>query len=98
MSIEKMYGIYDLKARQYEQPLYLPHHAAAIRMVKDIMDNPKSIIGKYPEDFELHYMGTYDKETGLHANVNVPELIISLANLAATFIAQKHQNQGEKNE
>lgn len=63
------YSIFDLKSRTFGDLISLPSEkdASAIRWLMMVMTqetkNP-SLMQKYPQDFELHYVGKYDQETG----------------------------------
>lgn len=62
------YSIYDRKARSFGDLLAFPsaEKDAAIRWFRDMVldENPKNYIRKYPEDFDLYYLGKLDKQTG----------------------------------
>lgn len=63
------YSIFDLKARTFGDLIALPtdKDAAAIRWLSMVLDQPNktpSILQQNPEDFELHYLGEFDVESG----------------------------------
>lgn len=62
------YSIYDRKAKSFGELLSFPscEKEAAKRWFRDIVLNndPKNYIAKYPEDFDLYYIGFFDKSSG----------------------------------
>lgn len=69
------FAIFDLKSRTYVEPFFAPAEAPVIRSLTDLFGNPKASESPYvrfPNDFELHKLGTFDNETGkLKAGVEV---------------------------
>lgn len=64
----KVFSIYDQKARVFGNPFVAPTTGLAERMVKDIMRNPGHALAKYPEDFTLYEVGTWDDADGNFIN------------------------------
>lgn len=61
------YSIFDLKARTFGDLIALPtdKHPAAIRWFSMVLAGKNAgMIKDHPEDFELHYIGEFDVETG----------------------------------
>lgn len=58
-----LYVIFDVKAKFYNKPFYLPNTATAIRTFTDLANDMNTDIGKHPEDFILFEIGTYDDAT-----------------------------------
>lgn len=72
----EMYAIRDKKAETFFQPMYMPHHASAVRQFSTAIQKGEGDLANYPDDFDLYYIGTYDQKTAMHSNVT-PELIIT---------------------
>lgn len=68
------YSIFDRKAKSFGDLLAFPSNEteAAIRWFRDIAmdENPKNYIRKYPGDFDLFYLGKFDKQTGDFVSVS----------------------------
>ena len=68
------YSIFDRKAKTFGDLLAFPslEIEAAIRWFRDIVmdENPKNYLRKYPEDFDLFYLGKFDKQTGDFVSVS----------------------------
>lgn len=62
------YAIYDRKAEVFGDLMvfFSPEPAAAKRWFYDmVMDkNPNNYLGRYPDDFDLYYLGKFDKQLG----------------------------------
>lgn len=62
------YSIYDRKSKTFGDLLAFPsdEKGAAVRWFRDMVldENPKNYIRKYPDDFDLYYLGKFDKQTG----------------------------------
>lgn len=58
----KLYSVLDVKAQQYGPIMALHHDAVAIREFAAAIDQPNSMISQYPQDFELHCVGTFEAE------------------------------------
>lgn len=57
-------SILDLKAESYRFPQFYPSLGQAIRAFQTSANDPEIEIGRYPEDFVLCEMGTFDDKTG----------------------------------
>lgn len=73
---QKMYSIRDAKAEIYHVPFYNKTHGEAERNLKQLLNDEKSSISQYPEDFDLYYIGTYDDQTGVIKALATPQHIV----------------------
>lgn len=76
----KIFTIRDAKG-SFHEPFYAESHGLAERTFKNWRDQENSQIGKYPEDFDLYYVGNYDKQTGTILALETPDHIIKAINL-----------------
>ena len=60
----KIFTIFDSKVESYSVPFFQPHVGHAIRQFTDLVNDPKTSVGKYPEDYTLFEIGEYDEVTG----------------------------------
>ena len=58
-------AVKDTKQGTFGAALWFRTIEAAIREFRHEAMNPDSMIGKYPEDHELWYVGKFDQETGI---------------------------------
>lgn len=64
--MKKMFSIYDRKSGSYGPLFCVPHDAIAIRELGAAMQQERSTLAQYPDDFELHCLGEfYDVEEGV---------------------------------
>lgn len=63
--ILKVYSIFDVKADVFNAPFFTGTHGLAIRNFKDVANDKATSIGKYPADFKLVCIGSYDDSRGL---------------------------------
>lgn len=59
--IQKLFTVYDSKAETYLQPFCAPTKGIAIRSFQDSVRDTSSNLHKYPEDFTLFELGSYDQ-------------------------------------
>lgn len=62
--ILKIFSIRDTKAESYGVPFFQPTEGEAERSFRTAVNDPKSKLSLYPEDFDLFYLGVYDDATG----------------------------------
>lgn len=62
--ILKVFSVFDCKASAYMQPFFMASVGEAIRSWQEVSNDGKSTISKYPGDFTLFEIGSYDDQTG----------------------------------
>jgi hypothetical protein len=55
-----MYAVLDLKAGNYTQPYYCANENVGIRMFDTAVNDPQTMMSKYPADFMLFEVGEFD--------------------------------------
>ncbi len=58
--IHRIFSVYDLKAEAYLQPFFCPTKGLAIRSFTEIINDRNHNFSKYPEDYTLFELGTFD--------------------------------------
>lgn len=71
----KIYSIRDAKAEIYNVPFYKKTHGEAERDFAELCRDEKSMVSKYPEDYDLFFCGIYDDQTGLVESLKTPQHI-----------------------
>lgn len=61
----KAYTFLDSKTGVHSQPMFFASDGAAVRAALDLGSDPSTIIGKFPADFVLYYIGGFDDATGM---------------------------------
>lgn len=57
-------SVYDRKAAVYARPFVTPNRAMARRSFESARQDPTTELHKFPEDFSLYVLGTFNDETG----------------------------------
>lgn len=60
----KLFSIRDTKGEMYNQPFFKHTHGEAERYFREVKADDKSLVCKYPEDFDLYYVGAFDTIKG----------------------------------
>lgn len=61
----KLYSVKDVKAASYFRPFPSVNDQVAIRDLKTLVNTNESEVAKYPEDYELWFLGEFDEKTGV---------------------------------
>lgn len=60
----KIFAIKDLKIGSFTKPFVDTHEQNAIRGFEQVINDKQSMYAKYPEDFELWKIGSFNDESG----------------------------------
>lgn len=60
----RLYSYYDKQAETFSQPIVQHTDGLAIRNFQEAVNNPDMVFSKFPDDFELYYLGDIDDSTG----------------------------------
>lgn len=74
--ILKVYSIRDQKGEIFNTPFFKKTHGEAERDFRSLVGDEKSFVNKYPEDFDLYYLGQYDDNTGKFDPIDTPQHIV----------------------
>jgi len=75
---QEMYSVYDRKLREYGHIVLSPNRAAVARSLQMGVRGSGSVMEKYPGDFELHKVGTFNTSTGEVTANGRPEVLTTL--------------------
>ena len=62
--MKKAFTIYDAKAECHSTPFFCDTVGLAIREMEQVVTDSKTSVSKYPEDFTLFEVGSYDPQSG----------------------------------
>jgi hypothetical protein len=65
-----IYSIYDKAIKAYNRPFMVRHEVQALRDFRRVVNDEQSNIYGNPEDFCLHYVGTFDDQTAKFTQEN----------------------------
>lgn len=77
----KVYSIRDAKAEIFNLPFFKKTHGEAERDFNTLVNDDKSSVHAYPDDFDLYYVGTYDDCTGKLLTLDTPQHIVKAVQL-----------------
>ena len=60
----KTFTIRDSKGEFYSPPFFQKTHGEAERSFKQLVQDQQSQVSKFPEDYDLYYIGEFDDNTG----------------------------------
>lgn len=73
MSKLNIYSVRDEKAKAYANPFFVPTTGMALRGFEQECLNKDSMLCKYPEDYNLFCLGSWDPSTGKVDHLEVPQ-------------------------
>lgn len=79
----KAFSIRDAKAEIFHAPFYKGAFGEAEREFKMMVDDEKSKLSRFPEDFDLYHVGEYDDQTGVFASLDTPKHMMKAVTLVA---------------
>jgi hypothetical protein len=71
----KVFSIHDQKAEAYNTPFFQKTKGEALRNFTTGVNDPKTTLNQYPEDFDLWEMGDWDDQTGKFEPYETPKHI-----------------------
>lgn len=75
MAVLEVYTVHDSKVGAFLAPWYARTRGEAIRSFTEACKDPNTMFGKYPADYRLWFVATYDEATGFF-EVRKPEPVI----------------------
>lgn len=64
MVLLRLYSIYDCKAEQFSPPQVYHNNMLALRAFEGLVNDDKTLINSYPEDFSIYYIGNLGDSDG----------------------------------
>lgn len=89
----KMFCMYDRKSLIYNPPLFCHNSGHALRVFTDIFRQADSVVGRYPDDFQVWEIGTFDDQTGATVALLKPHLLCAGTELMP--VKPKEANHGD---
>lgn len=78
---QEIFTIRDAKANSYGIPFYSPTPGTAERQVRELTNDPQSLVCKYPEDYDLYKIGSFNQLTGQIEILDTPQHICKAVSL-----------------
>jgi len=89
----KLFAIRDVKSEAYCPPMAITTVGLAVRGFSDECLNPKSDLSRYPADYMLYEIGTYDPNTAVITSLPVPVFVASATEMIAKAKQVRLQNE-----
>lgn len=86
--ILKVFTIRDQKAEIFNTPFFQKTHGEAERNFRTLVNDSKSTISQFPEDFDLYFLGEYDDNLGTFKSLDTPQHVIKAIQLVESKPAQ----------
>lgn len=80
-----LYAVQDVKADRFNSPFPSQTHAEAMRTFGETCLNTKTLWNKYPEDFRLFLVGSFDDTTCQMESIPVPTFLAA----ATDYVQEK---------
>lgn len=82
----KAFSIRDQKGEIFHTPFFKHTIGEAERDFSSLVRDDKSQVSKFPEDFDLYHVGSYDDQTGVFQALDTPHHVTK----AVTLINKPH--------
>lgn len=76
--IKRMFAIYDAKTQVYHPPFMAHNEQDAMRQVLEVISEGRNMISKYPADYTLVEVGSFDDSKGIVTGSDCAKIIIQL--------------------
>lgn len=73
---QKVFAVRDSKAECFGNPLFMKTTGEAERGFKTAVNSPETAYSKYPEDYDLYEIGSYDDQTGTLTAFETPHHVV----------------------
>lgn len=74
--LHEVYSIRDAKTEVFSPPFLQKARGEAERSFSQLSNDPETSIGRYPEDFDLYYLGQFNDNSGAYTLLDTPKHII----------------------
>lgn len=78
---KRIFSIRDVKTGVFGDPVVVPHLAVLIRQLTEVASDPKTVLAKFPEDFQVFEIGGYVEDTGCLLPLANPTFILNVTEL-----------------
>lgn len=79
----KAFSVRDSKVGAYNTPWFQKSIGEAERSFNELVKDEKSMVSKYPDDYDLYFIGDYDDQTGVFSPLDTPQHIMKAVNVPA---------------
>lgn len=69
----RAYTLHDVKALSYSPPFFVQNDAMAVRMVKDLVSDNSTTVGRHPSDYKLYCIGFFEDDAAKLTPLSIME-------------------------
>ena len=80
----KIFALNDSKLGEFGQPFFFTSPGQAVRLLQDLVRDPKTTDSQHPEDFRLYLLGTYSPSSGQFQSLDAPEYLAKASDFVET--------------
>lgn len=80
-------SVYDQKARYFSAPFTSSTEETAVRDFARAVSDTRSMVDKFPQDYELHLLGSFNELSGEIEPVSIPKLLAKGADYILSEVA-----------
>ena len=91
--LSKVYSVRDKKTEMFNPPFYQATHGEAERSFHRLVNDPKTNINQFPEDYDLYYLGEFDDNKGQLISMDSPVHVVQALQLHTGTEAKARQEQ-----
>lgn len=92
----KVFSIRDSKAETYNTPWYKSTEGEALRDFHTAVNDPQSFLNKYPKDFDLYLLGSYDPSTGQFETLQQPKHMLEAIQCVDTKEIESYESRVQR--
>lgn len=74
--LHEVYSIRDSKTEVFSPPFLQKARGEAERSFNQLANDPQTFVGRYPEDYDLYYMGQFNDNSGAYTLLDTPKHIM----------------------
>lgn len=79
--VVRLYSIYDMKTRVFSPPMLYHNDAHAMRDLSRELEKEQSMVAKFPHDFEIRSVGSWNDSTGEIEQTEIPVVVCRFSDL-----------------
>lgn len=98
MSVSNIYSVYDVVANVYSVPFFAMCDSVALRLFRLSVMDLESMICRFPSDYQLHYLGTFDDVSGVVTSVDSSDEIVSRLVVCASELVDSSDSSDLSNQ
>nr|QJB19633.1 MAG: nonstructural protein [Microvirus sp.] len=88
-----VYSAYDAKSELFMSPFMAVNDGTAVRLFGGVVRDSNTLVGQYPDDFQLFHLATFDDKTGAYESIAPAKLIVAASSLVGVLPTVSKKNE-----